>query len=90
MNNIRTTLEERGNRYGDYKDVAKVSQSIKNELSVHNWGKLEHYQKESLEMIANKLARIVCGDTTYDDNWIDICGYSQLVVDELSKAKESK
>lgn len=82
--------EDRGNRYGDYKDVSKVSQSIKNALSVHNWNKLEDYQKESLEMIANKLASIVCDNTTYDDNWISIYGYSQLVVDELIKQKESK
>ena len=38
---------------------------------------------EALDMIFHKIGRIGNGDPFYDDSWIDICGYSQLVVDEL-------
>ena len=39
--------------------------------------------REALEMIVHKIARIVNGDPNYIDNWIDICGYSKLVIDEI-------
>lgn len=36
-------------------------------------------------MIAHKLARIMNGDPNYIDNWTDIAGYAQLVVDILEQ-----
>jgi hypothetical protein len=41
------------------------------------------HQKESLEMIASKIARIVCGDSNHHDSWHDIGGYAKLVADRL-------
>jgi hypothetical protein len=38
---------------------------------------------ESLDMIANKIARIVNGDPNYLDSWVDIVGYTTLVVNKL-------
>ena len=38
-------------------------------------------------MIQHKIGRILNGDPNYDDNWRDICGYSQLVLDELNGVK---
>ena len=38
---------------------------------------------ESLEMVQHKIGRIVNGDPTYLDSWVDIVGYTQLVIDEL-------
>jgi sulfur carrier protein ThiS len=40
---------------------------------------------ESLDMIANKIARIVNGDPYYKDSWQDIAGYAQLIVNKLDK-----
>lgn len=34
-------------------------------------------------MIQHKIGRVLNGDPNYDDNWIDICGYSKLIADEL-------
>jgi hypothetical protein len=42
-------------------------------------------QRESLDMICNKIGRIVNGDPRLIDSWLDIAGYAQLVVDELTK-----
>ena len=41
-------------------------------------------QREALEMIAHKIARILNGDPDYADSWHDIAGYAQLVADRLN------
>jgi hypothetical protein len=41
------------------------------------------YQREALEMIAHKIARIINGDPNYADSWVDIAGYAKLVADRL-------
>ena len=41
-------------------------------------------QREALEMIASKLARILNGDNNYADSYHDIGGYSKLVEDDLT------
>lgn len=82
---IDKTLEERGNRYGEYSMHATITQDIKQAMHQGNWASLEPYQKECLEMIAHKIGRILNGDPNYDDSWHDIAGYAQLVVLELHK-----
>lgn len=84
MSDITQTLTERGARYGKFKDHADISQLIKGLLqSRPGWNRLAHDQKESLEMIAHKIARILNGDPDYADSWVDIAGYAQLVADRL-------
>lgn len=39
--------------------------------------------REALEMNAHKTARILNGDPTYKDNWMDIEGYTHLVTKTL-------
>lgn len=81
---IRAVLNEREKNYGDYGDVSDTSQRIKNVLRQNpNWDELYQFQRESLDMIANKIARIVNGNKDYVDSWVDIGGYSQLVVDRI-------
>jgi hypothetical protein len=78
-------LSERQAQYGSYSDVARITQEIKKSLlSGASYSNLSDEQKLSLDMIANKMARAVNGDVTYVDNWQDICGYGQLVVDSLN------
>lgn len=85
---IDTTLAERGERYGEFLSQSAISQDIKFAMRgldgcPTNWNSLSSDQKESLEMIANKLGRILNGDPNYHDNWHDIAGYSKLVADRL-------
>lgn len=47
------------------------------------WHRLDPDQREALDMIASKIARILNGDPNYDDNWIDIAGYATLVAKRL-------
>ena len=79
-------LEERGKRYGDFKNHAKITQRIKEVYQDYgNWDNLTDSQREALEMIAHKIGRIINGDPNYADSWKDISGYAELVVKELEK-----
>lgn len=84
MSNLEVTLEERGSRYGEFSDHSDISQSLKEVMyNTDNWGTLKPEMRESLEMIAHKIARILNGDPNYADSWVDIAGYSKLVGDKL-------
>lgn len=81
---IDKVLTERGNRYGAFKDGANIMQQLKSVMrSTDGWERLTDSQKEALEMIQHKIGRVLNGDPTYADNFIDIAGYSQLIVSEL-------
>jgi len=81
---IEATLAEREKTYGDYEKVALISQVIKDILKEgEQYIYLKAYQLESLDMICNKMARIVNGDPKYKDSWHDIEGYAKLVSDRL-------
>lgn len=83
---IDETLEQRGNNYGDYRDVAYAAQELKKTLRYSkSWHNMEPYMQESLDMICNKMSRIVNGNPYYDDSWHDICGYATLVEKQLEK-----
>jgi hypothetical protein len=83
---ITMILQERGNRYGKFPEHARITQNIKAAMrDSPNWDKLPPYMKETLEMTAHKIGRILNGDPFYADSWVDNCGYNQLVVDELPK-----
>jgi hypothetical protein len=84
MSDISTTLEERGRRYGDFKEHARITQAIKDAMvNSPNWHGLRPSMKEALEMTAHKIGRILNGDPTFHDSWHDINGYIKLVADEL-------
>jgi len=86
---VEETLKQRGNRYGEFTNHAELSQGLKNMFVQHVklFGQPENFTDsmiEAAEMIMHKLARIANGDPTYDDNWRDIAGYAQLIVDEIN------
>ena len=81
---IENTLAERGNRYGTFENHARISQALKRAMhDSPNWSKLTDVQKEGLEMIQHKVARILNGDPSYLDNIIDVVGYATLVKDAM-------
>ena len=82
-------LEQRGNRYGSFKDQAVLVQSFKSTMeSSLRWNDLKPYQKEALEMIQHKISRMLNGDPNYLDNVDDILGYAQLMRDQMRKDNE--
>ena len=77
---VNKTLDERGERYGKFRSHAELSQKLKQAMKEKaTWWDLSPSQQESLEMIANKIARILNGDPNYADNWHDIAGYATLI-----------
>lgn len=84
MNNIDQTLAERGSRYGEFDEHARITQNIKSAIvDSRRWADLDDDMRECLDMIAHKIGRIVNGDPTYIDSWTDIIGYTRLVEKRL-------
>lgn len=82
---VDATLEQRARTYGSYKFGSVIAQSLKDEMrKAPGFVRLSPYQQYSLEMVQNKVARILNGDPNYVDSWLDIAGYAQLVVDQLN------
>lgn len=83
---IDKTLNERGSRYGDFTDHARICQSLKRTMMRQpGWDRLPDIHKQALDVIADKIARILSGDPLYADNWHDIQGYAKLVEDRLGQ-----
>ena len=77
---IDTTLATRGERYGSFINTARLAQGLKVVMAKGcNWAYLDADQRESLEMMATKIARILNGDADASDSWHDIAGYARLV-----------
>jgi len=88
---IGNILEERGKRYGPFEGHAYITQELKLKMAANpGWLKLNPSMKESLEMIAHKIGRILNGDPFYDDSWKDIAGYAELVAKQLMTEKLDK
>lgn len=82
MTDIETTLAERGSRYGSFLDQSTIACDIKHAMAKgKNWNDLDPDERECLDMIAVKIARILNGDPHYHDSWHDIVGYAKLVAD---------
>ena len=86
---IDNVLEERKKTHGDFKTHAAIAQHLKAGLyNCNNWANLSDDMKESLEMIQNKIARILNGNPEIKDHWTDIIGYATLVEKRLPNASK--
>lgn len=81
-----SVLQERSTTHGDFEHGAVISQRLKHALSAGtNWEAMDVVQREALEAVAGKLARIVTGDSSFLDHYRDIIGYTQLAMDYTAK-----
>jgi len=86
---INDTLTQRGKTHGDYKVHAAITQGLKAVIhGADNFSALTPSQKETLDMIAHKIGRILAGDPNVHDHWHDIAGYAQLVANQLTPASK--
>ncbi len=84
MTDINETLAQRQETHGDFATHAEICQSLKNSIQIPNgWGRLQYDQREALDMIAHKIARILNGNPNTHDHWHDIAGYATLVANRL-------
>lgn len=78
MDNI---LDARQKTHGDFYDVAAMSQGLKDAMRRgKNWTLLDDTERETLEMIASKIGRILSGNPHEIDHWRDCSGYATLIV----------
>ena len=85
---VEDILEQRGKIYGDYAEVAGGAQAIKRVLRFGaSYEHLTNKERESLDMIANKLARIVNG-VQHRDSWVDVAGYAMLAAGDETESGE--
>ena len=86
---IEQTLAERGGRYGKFTDHAAIVQNLQAVMmGTEGWSRLAPDQKQALQVIADKIGRMLNGDPDYHDNWHDIGGYAKLVADRLVQEQE--
>jgi hypothetical protein len=72
---ISETLLERGGTYGKYTSVSQISQDLKKVMRESpNYKVMPAPLQESLDMIANKISRILNGDFYYEDSWLCYAG----------------
>lgn len=85
----QAVIEDRAKIRGDFREQAMVSQDLKYRMrNAPNWGsKLTYEQREALDHMQEKIARIVTGDPNEADAWLDLIGYPQLVYNILTKGK---
>jgi hypothetical protein len=77
-------LDDRGTNYGKFTTNAGISQALKYVMfNQPVWERMQDDQKEALEMICTKMARLLNGNPDHHDSWLDIAGYAQLVADRL-------
>jgi len=79
---VDKTIMAREATHGPFVINAQIAQEIKDVFHTYNWDSLTHVQREALEMIASKIARILNGHHAYKDHWHDIAGYAQLAEHE--------
>lgn len=90
MTDIRETLADREQSYGRFFGHATIAQELKQVLfeSIgRKWVDMAPDQREALEMILHKIARIANGNPDYVDSWHDIAGYATLVANRLREAQ---
>ena len=85
-NQIEKILDKRAEQYGTFirnADIAiKLKQVIHNAM-VREDTQLYPDQLQALDMIAAKIGRILTGNPSHLDSWVDIAGYAKLVSDRL-------
>lgn len=86
MSDINKTLAERGSKYGDFTDNARISEGLMDLLRrEEGYQNLRPIHRAALNVITQKMARIVNGDPEYLDNWHDMEGYSKLAYDRCEE-----
>lgn len=86
MQEKKDILEERQGTHGEFKDVANISQYLKAYFREQpSWYSLTEIQREALDNIAQKIARIFAGNPNFPDHWVDIQGYAKLAQQEIEK-----
>jgi hypothetical protein len=70
--------------HGSFTAMAAIAQSLKAIFAAAGAARFGPVQREALDQIAVKLARICAGDATCADHWRDLAGYCWLAARDLA------
>lgn len=83
---LKEILSERQATHGSFETHSKIAQGLKRVVAEGvSYNKLTDIQKEGLEMVLHKIARIVNGNPNTREHWIDGAGYCTLVADSCTE-----
>lgn len=77
-------LQAREKTHGDFEQNAVLCQNLRTFLRQNEgWSKLNPIQKQCLEEILLKIARIASGMPYVQEHWDDIRGYCDLAIENI-------
>lgn len=75
-------LNTRQTTHGSFSDNARNGQFLRDFYRTSPaWKGMDPVHKEALDMIATKLSRILSGQASFRDHWMDLAGYSTLALE---------
>ena len=79
-------------QHGGMEAVGAIEQSIKDVMrSGRNWSKLTPGSRSALDMVAQKIARILSGADPHDtQHWEDLAGYPEAAMRDWDQAQPGK
>ena len=86
VSGVDKVLDAREDQYGSFMQGADIAVRIKGIMHNAIARKDMHLYPDqllALDMIAVKISRIVNGNASHRDSWLDIAGYAKLVADRL-------
>lgn len=83
---VEATLNDRGKTHGSFADNAFYAQELRTLFRQGHVG-LTSVQREALDMIAGKISRILSGNPSEPDHWLDIEGYARLARNDLESTR---
>ena len=88
------TIKQRDSVHGNFADTARIAQLLKSVIDhelvnrqQRGQVKLSYVQREVIDLITTKIARIIAGDNNEPDHYHDIGGYALLAENEAKLAK---
>lgn len=87
---VDETLSQRKNVHGDFIQSSDTRHALIMAMQAPqtNYHKLPYACQRALDMIAEKITRILHGNGTFEDHWHDIAGYATLIDNQIKKIKE--
>lgn len=88
-NSIKETLESRKSAHGCFWESSNTCATLKRTMqSTPNWPLMEPAKQRALEMVVEKVTRILYGDHNFADHWHDIAGYVSLIDNYITTGNE--
>lgn len=90
INSGSPLLQERSATHGDFNVNAAIAQKLKDLIRTgHNYDILNAVQKEALDAVMCKTARILSGNPDEPDHWRDIGGYAKLAENDAQQTQDA-